>query len=123
MAVFGVFTSIMDMVRCGVCDPMELNCNALLGTKSKKSDKKGILELIVFKDSVRTYFTLNWLGSLKLPEDNKAAIRKVFECHESYHSMLSGYPDKAGDSRSLAWKADWPTLWGDLIIKLLEGLI
>ena len=74
-----IFSSVMDLVRCGGCTPAELNASALVGSSAKKGNKKGFVELIAFKDSCRQYLLSNWLGSLEIPEDVKCNLRKVLD--------------------------------------------
>ena len=73
-----IFSSVMDLVRCGACTPAELNASALVGSSAKKGNKKGFVELIAFKDSCRKYLLGSWLGSLDIAEDVKGNLRKVF---------------------------------------------
>ena len=74
-----IFSSVMDLVRCGGCTPAELNASALVGSSAKKGNKKGFVELIAFKDSCRKYLLGTWLGSLEIPEDVKSNLRKVLD--------------------------------------------
>ena len=97
------FCGIWDMYRSGQL-PDGLSLRALQG-KDKNNGGKGIVDLLLYKRSVRAYLLEEWSREAEWPGAVLAQIQAITDTHEHYRDKV-GFPDQP--SKDFSWKCGWP---------------
>lgn len=107
------FKAIADGRKEGVLTPDMVSSSAIEG---RNNGGKGLVDLILFKRSMLTYFTGTVLPSkTTIDASIRAKICDVVFSHESLRSHV-GYKNKATDQ---GWRAGWPAS-ADALLSLIE---
>ena len=118
-----IFAACADCQRMGFTDPGTFS----LRNMSASATKKGILDLPLFKKSMRDYLLNSWMPRKRFPDNVKAQLRDVTVSHGTYREKLRPYTlDNLGQEIepkpvNLEWKKGWPRS-AELFLQLLEGL-
>ena len=118
-----IFAACADCQRMGFTDPGAFSLRSM----ATSATKKGILDLLLFKKSMRDYLLTSWMPRKAFPDNVKAQLKDVTVSHETYRAKLRPYTlDNLGKEIepkpvNLEWKKGWPRS-AELFLQLLEGL-
>ncbi len=100
-----IFTTIADLVRAKLLDPAALTATAI----NVKKGAPGIIDLFMFKKTVKDYMLGVHLPTMQFPETVKNTMKQKLWDHSSYRQWLAPpQTDDAKEDLDLTWTAGWP---------------
>ena len=118
-----LFAACADCQRMGFVESGAFSLRSL----QPANGKRGILDLLLFKKTMRDYLVDSWMNQKAFPDAVKASIRQVTATHAAYRSMLRPYSmDLQGNPLepnpvNLEWKKGWPRSC-ELFLQLVEAV-
>ena len=115
-ALIWIFASVADTVKMGFLDK---GAFSVRGLSPQTGNRKGVLDLFLFKKSVRDFLVHTWMASRNFDAQVKQKIMEHTSTHRSYRQHVRGYPDDG--QTSLMWKKGWPQS-AELFLQLVEAV-
>ena len=126
-----LFCSVVDSVKMGYLDKSAFCVRNL---QPQTGNKKGILDLLLFKKDVRDYLVNSWMPR-KFPAASgelQKTIRDISAGHAIYREKVLPYPVVEDDDAAagtqlspkqvdLTWKKGWPRS-AERLLQLVEGI-
>ena len=111
-----VFQLLHDQYLSGILVADMMGTQALEG-KQSGSNGKGLVDVWVFKRTLRNYFLDEYMPNKQIPQEIKTTIREVCTDFKSFRAKVGYRNSKV--LPDLTWKAGWPTS-AELMLGLIE---